>query len=91
MFLLKHILHDWSDSYCIKILTNLRRAAMPDTTLLIFDVIMVPSCRPSDTENSIIAEDPSLQAPEILSTGFNSINEMVWSLDIGVSRHFTSP
>lgn len=41
-YLLKHILHDWPDADCLRILRSIR-AAIPDHgTLLVFDSILVP-------------------------------------------------
>ncbi len=40
VFYLCTVLHDWSDKYCIKILTQLRAAAGPDTQLVIMDNII---------------------------------------------------
>ena len=40
VFYLCTILHDWSDKYCIKILSQLRAAAGPDTQLIVTDNII---------------------------------------------------
>jgi hypothetical protein len=71
-------------------LTHLRRAARPDTTLLICDIVMTYSCREprSSTEDYIVEEDPILVAPDLLSTGFNSVTDMVWTLDAMVCVAF---
>ncbi|KAA1472201.1 O-methyltransferase [Dentipellis sp. KUC8613] len=45
VLLLRAILHDWSDQYCIKILRNLREAATPHTRLLIIDHIISYACK----------------------------------------------
>lgn len=45
VFLLRAITHDWSDLNCIKLLSNLRKAASPSTKLVIFDCLMEPSCK----------------------------------------------
>ena len=46
VFLLKHILHDWSDSYCHTILQHLRDAAEnnANTKLLVLDSIVPYAC-----------------------------------------------
>lgn len=44
VFLLRNILHDWSDKYCVQILRRLREAATPDTRLIIVDNLMSYAC-----------------------------------------------
>jgi hypothetical protein len=39
-YLLKHILHDWSDEDCLRILKNIYAAAEPGTKLLIVDTVI---------------------------------------------------
>jgi hypothetical protein len=40
LYILKHILHDWSDEICLSILANVRKAIAPDGTLLVVDSIL---------------------------------------------------
>ncbi|KAJ6574821.1 O-methyltransferase-domain-containing protein [Mycena capillaripes] len=40
VFMLKQVLHDWSDDHCAKILQYLRDSAMPDAKLLIVDTVL---------------------------------------------------
>ncbi|KAJ7760696.1 S-adenosyl-L-methionine-dependent methyltransferase [Mycena maculata] len=47
VFLLRMIMHDWSDEYCIKILRTLRAAADDSTKLLIIDNIISYACHES--------------------------------------------
>ena len=39
-YLLKHILHDWSDEDCLRILTNVYTVAKPGTRLLVVDAVI---------------------------------------------------
>ncbi|KAG6844085.1 hypothetical protein H0H87_009911 [Tephrocybe sp. NHM501043] len=79
IFLLKNILHDWSDANCIKILRNLRAAATPATTLVIFDCVMTTSG--VDTVVDTISNTQGLNPPAVLYTGFTTVNDMPWLLD----------
>jgi hypothetical protein len=40
LYILKHILHDWSDEVCIEILTNVCKAIVPDGTVLVIESIL---------------------------------------------------
>ncbi|KAG5727433.1 Sterigmatocystin 8-O-methyltransferase [Termitomyces sp. T112] len=79
VFLLKNILHDWSDANCIKILTHLRAAATPETKLLILDCVMTTSG--VDMVIDTISNTQGLNPPAVLSTGFRTVNDMAWALD----------
>jgi O-methyltransferase domain len=39
-YLLKHILHDWSDEYCLRILKNIYAVTEPGTKLLVVDAVI---------------------------------------------------
>jgi hypothetical protein len=45
-YLLKHILHDWGDEDCIRILKTIHTAAKPGAKLLIVDAILEPGNEP---------------------------------------------
>ncbi|KAG6860183.1 hypothetical protein C0995_014728 [Termitomyces sp. Mi166 len=79
VFLLKNILHDWSDASCINILTHLRAAATPETKLLILDCVM--TTLGVDTAIDTISNTQGLRPPAVLSTGFTTVNDMAWTLD----------
>ena len=44
VFILRNILHNWSDKYCTKILQRLRDAAAPHTQLLVIDNLVAYAC-----------------------------------------------
>jgi hypothetical protein len=46
-YLLKHVLHDWADDDCIRILNNVRRATGHNGRLLICEYIVPPGNQPS--------------------------------------------
>jgi hypothetical protein len=45
-YLLKHVLHDWSDENCVRILKNIHAAAKPATKLLLVELILNESNEP---------------------------------------------
>jgi hypothetical protein len=47
LYLLKMILHDWSDVECVTILENIRRAMNPDGRIAVIDCLMPETPRPS--------------------------------------------
>ncbi|KAG6898618.1 hypothetical protein C0993_005645 [Termitomyces sp. T159_Od127] len=49
VFILKQILHDWSDPYCVPILKELRAAATPETKLVVVDSIIAYACHDPTT------------------------------------------
>ncbi|KAF8891394.1 S-adenosyl-L-methionine-dependent methyltransferase [Infundibulicybe gibba] len=51
LYFMRMILHDWSDSACIKILKNLRASATPDTELLVVEEVMSYACRDTSILN----------------------------------------
>ena len=81
VFFLKHIMHDWSDQYCVKILKQLRAAATPQTKLVLMDSIMPFACHDASGEdegNDISGAAPR-EAPAPLLANFGAVNEMVCS------------
>jgi hypothetical protein len=46
-YVMSHILHDWNDEQCLAILKNVRAAAKPGTTLLVFDAVIPPGNDPN--------------------------------------------
>lgn len=80
------ILHDWSDLYAAKILIELRRAALPDTKLVIVDIIMQYACH--DPSSGVQGDDtcPTVrEAPTPLLANFGSANDLSYTLDAAVS------
>ncbi|KAJ6471347.1 S-adenosyl-L-methionine-dependent methyltransferase [Mycena sanguinolenta] len=69
IFLIRMILHDWSNEYSVKILRRLREAAGNDTKLLIVDNIISYACEESATKDIPGAERPSVPAPLLPNLG----------------------
>ncbi|KAA1478069.1 S-adenosyl-L-methionine-dependent methyltransferase [Dentipellis sp. KUC8613] len=80
IFLLKLILHDWSDEYAAKILKHLREAATPATKLILVDTIISYTCRDPDADADL---DRGIRAaPEPLLANFGAVSEMSYYGDM---------
>jgi hypothetical protein len=64
-YMLKHIIHDWSDERAIAILTNCRRAMPPDGTLLIIEGVYPRRIEHSEVARRATATDVNM----LVSTG----------------------
>jgi hypothetical protein len=51
-YLLKHILHDWNDADCVRILETIKRAAPPAATLLVIERVVAGPNEGADTKSS---------------------------------------
>ncbi|TFY66486.1 hypothetical protein EVG20_g4597, partial [Dentipellis fragilis] len=91
VFLLKQIMHDWSDEYCTKILKCLRNAAGPTTKLIIVDSVVPYACHdPGADGTKAIAGQVPVEAPAPLLANFGAVNEMCYNLDINMFVLFNS-
>ncbi|KAF7344103.1 S-adenosyl-L-methionine-dependent methyltransferase [Mycena venus] len=92
IFLLKQIMHDWSDENCKKILTHLWDAAGSDTRLLLFDTIMPLTCHdPSaDDPKGIPGAAPVSEAPAPLLANYGAVSEMAYTADFVMFALFNS-
>ena len=84
--MMKQILHDWSDPYCVKILKSLRAAAGPETKLLALETIVAYTCHDPAADNgvSVIPGAVPKEAPAPLLANYGSINQMGYYVDIVV-------
>lgn len=81
VFMMRMILHDWSDEYCVKILRRLRAAAGPSTQLVVIDSIMTYACEEPEAVNSIpgakLAQPPFPLLPNYGAAGaFANFSDM---------------
>jgi O-methyltransferase domain len=100
VYLLRYILHDWSTSYCVKILGYLRVAATPKTRLLVLDTVLPYAARIDPNTKGQIVEGMDLytipgafppQAPEPLLPNFGKAGLVPYVLDFGVSTILLYP
>ncbi|KAI0320587.1 O-methyltransferase [Amylostereum chailletii] len=88
IFLLRMVLHDWSDSYALKILKHLRAAASQHTRLMVIEHILAYTCRQSSSSVDEVrgisggAIDP---APTPLLANFGLANSRVHLADLQLS------
>ena len=82
VFILRSILHDWSDAYATRILKHLRSAAGLETKLVVIDHVLPYSC-PSDfgTEESVKGLNTPLP-PAPLLANMGGAGSLQYSLDI---------
>ncbi|KAH9484887.1 4-O-methyltransferase 1 [Psilocybe cubensis] len=83
VFFLKQVIHDWPDPYATKILSELRKAARPDTRLIIVDSAIPFACHdPSgDKGKGVIGAVPK-EAPEPLLANYGVANELTYAADV---------
>ena len=81
VFLLRQVIHDWSDKYAIKILKQLRLSAGPHTKLLIIDCVVEHACDTPHLGPS--SSSPSVPAPLLPNLG--GANLLTYTVDLAVS------
>ncbi|KAJ3535874.1 hypothetical protein NM688_g6916 [Phlebia brevispora] len=63
VFLLRLVIKNWSDAYCVKILGHLRDAAGPETKLVLADSIIAHACPEDVVAESIPGYTPPARPP----------------------------
>ncbi|KAL0057206.1 hypothetical protein AAF712_016159 [Marasmius tenuissimus] len=89
IYLLRHVVHNWSDEDSIKILTRLREAAREDTKLILLEIIMPYACRTSNADTgasldpgTVIPGASAGEAQVPLLANFGAVNEFAYLMDI---------
>ncbi|KAE8260528.1 hypothetical protein A4X13_0g271 [Tilletia indica] len=68
-YLLRSILHDWSDEHCVKILSNLAGSMHPDSSIFVHDALLRPCLPPNPTSQPSAPPSPVLDHPS--ESGFS--------------------
>jgi hypothetical protein len=68
VFLVRAVLHNWSDKYCLQILRHLREAATPSTQLIVVDNLMPYACV-DDSLKDVPGADLALPPAPLLPNG----------------------
>lgn len=79
-FVLRGILHDWADSYGIRLLSQLRAAAGPQTKLVVIEILLESPCH--DPETSTIKGCEPRTVPEPLLANMGAANSVDYSMDM---------
>lgn len=91
VYMMRAILHDWSDTYATKILKRLRDAASPESKLVLVEAILQHTC-PSPEEYADIPGAVVPPAPAPLLANYGIAKELTdYSLDYVVSTSSYSP
>ena len=89
VYLLKHIVHDWSDEYSTKILKQLRHAADPGTRLICLEAILPYGCHVANIEGLIPGSEP-IEAPEPLLAHWGLNSAMTFYSDMAVGFYIST-
>ncbi|ETW80891.1 hypothetical protein HETIRDRAFT_154964 [Heterobasidion irregulare TC 32-1] len=82
LFVLRGILHDWSDTYAMKILKHLRAAAGPRTQLLIIDSVLRYACPPDPQRTETFKVPKLVEPPAPLLANMGGAASLHYAYDI---------
>ncbi|KAG6900062.1 hypothetical protein C0993_003548 [Termitomyces sp. T159_Od127] len=82
VFILKQVLHGWSDPYCARILKELRAAATPETKLVVVDSIIAYACHDPTTDSGL--NFGYKEAPAPLLPNYGAVNVLPYLLDLAL-------
>lgn len=84
-YILRNVLHDWSDKYAREILRNLREFAKANTKLMIVDAVTEYACAtPSLTAGDVVPGYRHTTAPRPLLPNLGAANAIAYNMDIAV-------
>jgi hypothetical protein len=73
VYILKHILHDWDDGDCVRILASCRRAAASGTRLLVVDAVLPPGNDPHPAKTADVIMMAILRGKERTREEFSAL------------------
>ncbi|TFK39899.1 S-adenosyl-L-methionine-dependent methyltransferase [Crucibulum laeve] len=82
IYYLKHVIHDWPDEACIKILTGIRNSMALHSRVLIQEYILQPAC---EVESDQTSSHPSAPRPLLPNYGAGRIRQYNIDLDMMTS------
>ncbi|KAH0578348.1 hypothetical protein H2248_003962 [Termitomyces sp. 'cryptogamus'] len=82
VFLLKYILHDWPDKYCVEILSHLRAAAGKNTKLVIVETLIPYACHHPSNDAECAIADNAQEAPKPLLANYGAVSGIPYNHDI---------
>ncbi|KAG9218403.1 hypothetical protein CCMSSC00406_0007996 [Pleurotus cornucopiae] len=82
VYYLRHVLHDWPDDDCVKILTNVRKSVGPQSKLLINEFVPQYIVRGGLASNT--------QAPKPLLPNYGVANKRLYQQDMNMMISFNS-
>ncbi|GJJ14270.1 hypothetical protein Clacol_008534 [Clathrus columnatus] len=83
-YYLRHVLHDWPNAECIKILTNIRKVMTPTSRLLIDELVLQHAVRDQSIRENID------QAPEPLLANYGMGRLRLYEQDLNMMIIFNS-
>ncbi|EMD33481.1 hypothetical protein CERSUDRAFT_87325 [Gelatoporia subvermispora B] len=87
VFLLKQIMHDWSDRFATNILRQLRDAATPSTKLVLIDNILPYACR---ADGLAVPGARAPDVPEPLLPNLGGAGILPYCFDLSMYVHFNA-
>ncbi|KAF8643207.1 hypothetical protein AX16_009164 [Volvariella volvacea WC 439] len=85
VFLMKHIIHDWSDNYAHTILRNLRTSAQPHTRLILLEGLIPYACHDttkSGLDGTEIRGSKMREAPAPLLANYGGAMDQIYYVDM---------
>ena len=90
IFLLRNIIHDWSDKYCVQIMRQLRESATPDTRLVIVDNLMSYACAEDGADSVPGAKRDAFPKPLLPNGGHAATAKYFEDIQVRGCSHYNT-